>query len=107
MVGMGNSLVVRGSTKLLQRFNSVESLVGNAGKLQRLKGGVRQGFIQGNADDIFKGLSQQYGSKIQVSPKGNPFFTSGNMRVDLTGSSQGIRTLRVNNGGRIFKIRVQ
>jgi hypothetical protein len=95
-------------TKLLQRYNSVESVIEDAGKLERLKGGVRQGFVQGNADDIFKGLSQQYGTKIQIDPtKGHSFFTSGNVRVDLTGSSQGISTLRINNSGQIYKIRIK
>jgi len=93
--------------KLLNQFNSVESLLQNAGKLTRLKGGARQGFVAGNADDIFTGLSKQYGAKIQTGASGQQFFQSGNIRVDLTGSSGNIPTLRINNNGKLFKIRVQ
>lgn len=72
-----------------------------------MKGGVRQGFIQGNADDIFKGLSQQYGAKIQTNGA-EMFFQSGNIRVGLHGSVRGAGTptLHINNAGQLFKIRI-
>ncbi|WP_024772342.1 hypothetical protein [Aquimarina macrocephali] len=99
--------VARGVPKLLQRFNSVESLVGNAGKLKRLKGGLRQGSIQGNANDIFKGLSQQYGAKIQINGA-EMFFKSGDIRIGLHNAAKGggVPTLHIKNAGQLFKIRV-
>lgn len=66
--------------KLLAQFNSVESLIENAGKLTRLKGGVREGFVKGNIDDVFSQLSRQYGAKIQTR-SGETFFKSGSVRV--------------------------
>jgi hypothetical protein len=97
----------KSSTKLLQRFNSVESLVGNAGKLQRLKGGLRQGTVQGNAGDIFKGLAQQYGAKVQTVGR-ETFFNAGNIRVGLHNAAKGggVPTIHINNAGQLFKIRI-
>lgn len=45
------------STKLLNQFNSAESLIQGAGKLSRVKG-AQQGFVKGNVDDIFKSITQ-------------------------------------------------
>jgi hypothetical protein len=97
----------KSSTKLLQRCNSVESLVGNAGKLQRLKGGLRQGTVQGNAGDIFKGLAQQYGAKVQTVGR-ETFFNAGNIRVGLHNAAKGggVPTIHINNAGQLFKIRI-
>jgi hypothetical protein len=105
-----SAAVIRGGgegSRLLQRFNSVESLVQNAGKLQRLKGGIRQGVIKGNPDDIFRGLAQQYGATIQTSGS-KVFFQSGNLRVGLHSSIRGggTPTLNINNMGNLFKIRI-
>ncbi|MBG6131248.1 RHS repeat-associated protein [Aquimarina sp. EL_43] len=99
--------VARGVPKLLQRFNSVESLVGNAGKLKRLKGGLRQGSIQGNANDIFKGLSQQYGAKVQINGA-EMFFKSGDIRIGLHNAAKGggVPTLHIKNASQLYKIRV-
>ena len=104
--GSVGSKVVTG-TKLLPQFNSVESLIQNAGKLRRLKKGVREGWITGNADDIFIRLANQYGVQIQTGAKGR-FFISGNIRVDLGRSStSNILTLYIDNNRRLFKIRIQ
>ena len=96
-----------GGAKALPQFNSVESLIQNAGKLRRLSKGVREGWITGNADDIFIRLANQYGVQIQTGDKGK-FFISGNIRVDSGRSStSNILTLYINNNGRLFKIRIQ
>lgn len=92
----------------VNKYNSIEDIVQDAGKLSRLKGGVRQGFIRGNANNIFRGLSRQYGVNVQIDPSsGHSYFISGNIRVDLTSSSRGIPTLRIRNGEKLFKIRIQ
>ena len=97
----------KGSTKLLQQFNSVESIIQNAERLARAKGGVRIGSVTGNADNIFGGLAKQYGAKIQTGRGGEIFFRSGNVRVGLHNSSRGAGpTLHIDNAGRLFKIRV-
>jgi hypothetical protein len=71
------------------------------------KYGLKQGFIKGNPQDIFKGLSQQYQAAIQVDIKsGYSFFVSGDITVYLTSSKKGIPTLRIKNANEIFKIRV-
>ena len=102
------NIATRSGTKLLQRFNSVESLIENAGKLKRLKGGAKQGVIQGNADSIFKGLAQQYGAKIQANGA-EMFFKYGNVRVGLHASTRGAGTptIHINNAGQLFKIRIK
>jgi hypothetical protein len=47
----------KGGVKLLNQFNSAESLIQGAGKLSRIKG-AQQGFVKGNVDDIFKSITQ-------------------------------------------------
>ena len=104
--GSVGSEVIAG-TKLLPQFNSVESLIQNAGKLRRLKKGVREGWITGNADDIFIQLANQYGVQVQTGAKGR-FFISGNIRVDLGRSStSNTLTLYIDNNRRLFKIRIK
>ena len=44
-------------TKLLNQYNSVESLIKGAGKLSRIKGGM-QGFVKGDGASVFKALTQ-------------------------------------------------
>lgn len=47
---------------------------------------------------------------IQADPKtGHQYFISEKFRVDFTGSSEGIPTIRINvdNGSQLYKIRVQ
>lgn len=94
--------------KLLARFNSVESLIGQAGTLQRLKGGARKGSIQGDADDIFNVLAIQYGAKVQIGENGYRYFKSGDIRVGMHNSAKegGLPTLDININGSITKIRV-
>src|SRR5690606_26232768 len=95
------------SVKASKQFNSVENVIENAGKLKRLKGGVREGSIQGNADEMFKGLAQQYGAKVQTVGR-ETFFTSGNIRVGIHNSAKGggTPTIHIKNAGQLYKIRV-
>lgn len=88
-------------------YRNINDLVNNAGNLTRLKGGVRQGNIIGNANDIFNKLAKQYGANIEKSGK-ELFFKSGNVRVGLHNSSKGggTSTIHINDNGQTYKIRV-
>ncbi len=54
----GASTAATGGAKLLNQFNSVESLLQNAGKFSRVKGGAQQAFIRGDGASVFKTISQ-------------------------------------------------
>ena len=104
--GAMKGLAKQATTASTPRFSTVDNLIEGAGKLERLKGGVKQGNIQGNANNIFKELSQQYGAKIQTNGT-EKFFQSGNVRVGLHESAKGGgTTLHINNSGQLYKIRV-
>lgn len=100
-------IVAGEEVKQLARFNSVESLVASAGKLTRLKGGVRQGFIQGDVESIFRNLAMQYGVPVQRTASGERFFQAGSIRVGLhVSKGNRLPTLHINQAGQIYKIRV-
>ena len=81
--------------KLFPQFNSVESIIQNAGKLVRLKKGVRQGWITGNADDIFKTLTQ---GGI-VKPDGRVLLKDGTLLSKHISKTTGQSTLDINKAG--------
>jgi len=86
-------------TDTMRLFILCDGVGGNHG------GKVQQGFIDGNVENILKGLSNQYGASIQIGKAGQPFFQEGNIRVDLTSSSDLIPTLRINSNGILYAIR--
>lgn len=87
---------------------STENVINSAGKLTKLKNGVRQGFINQNGQELFNNMAKQYNAKIHFdSKKGHQYFSSGSLRVDFTSSSRNIPTLRINDGGKLYKIRTQ
>ena len=49
--------VAKESTKLLNQFNSTESLIQGAGNLTKVNAGL-QGFVKGNGPSIFKAITQ-------------------------------------------------
>ncbi|MGP1501428.1 MAG: RHS repeat-associated core domain-containing protein [Bergeyella cardium] len=85
----------------------VKSILNKAGALTRLKGNVKQGMLKGDANNIFKSMAKSYGAKIQNKGK-ETFFQTGNLRVGLHNSAkaQGLPTIHINDGGKIYKIRV-
>ncbi len=74
-------LVHNCETKLLARFNSVESLIEVASPLSKIKNAIQKE-ISGNIDDIFNGLAKQYNANIQTVGK-ETFFKAGNVRVGI------------------------
>jgi len=91
---------------LLPQFSSIENVIQSARKLSRGKNGVRIGRITGNAENIFYDLARQHSAKIQIGQNGQKYFKFGHTRIDLTGSSEGMPTLRINQNNKLFKIRV-
>jgi RHS repeat-associated protein len=88
-------------------YKTVQDLVTSAGPLERLKGGVRQGFIEGDAQAILENLAKSYNAEIQRN-KDELFFKSGDTRVGLhTSTRGGEATLHINEAGKLYKIRVQ
>jgi len=87
-------------------FESVEQLIENAGKLERLKKAVRQGWIKGDSKIIFKNLAEKYGVEIEQNAQGIQNFKLNDLTVHLTGSGDGIPTLRIKYLGHLFKIRI-
>lgn len=92
----------KGGTKLLNQFNSAESLIQGAGKLSRVKG-AQQGFVKGNVDDIFKSITQ--GGK-QISPN-QVQLPNGTMITRYPSSTTGTPTIQINQSEKIYKIRIE
>jgi RHS repeat-associated protein len=92
----------KGGTKLLNQFNSAESLIQGAGKLSRVKG-AQQGFVKGNVDDLFKSITQ--GGK-QLAPN-RVQLPNGTIITKYSSSTTGVPTLQINKGNQIFKIRIE
>lgn len=101
-VRKGKGKAAKGGTKMLNQFNSAESLIQGAGKLSRVKG-ARQGFVKGNVDDIFKSITQ--GGK-QLAPN-RVQLPNGTIITKYFSSTTGVPTLQINKGNQIFKIRIE
>ncbi|WP_121356806.1 RHS repeat-associated core domain-containing protein [Flavisolibacter nicotianae] len=90
------------------KYKKVDDLISDAGTLTRLKGGVKQGTIKGDAYDVLQGLAKQYGAELQADSKGGIFFQSGELRMGMHNSTRtGVPTIDVNNSGKTYKIRVE
>lgn len=87
---------------LTSSINSVDDLLRFAGKLERLKGGVRQGVIaNANADAIYKRLV----AGATLKDNGGYILFDGS-HILLKTSESGLRTIYINvEGGMIYKIR--
>ena len=94
--------IVKGGTKLLNQFNSVESLLQNAGKFSRIKGGAQQAFIKGDGASIFKAISQ--GGTRQAN--GTILMKDGTTLFNHFSSKTGVYTIDINRASQVFKIRV-
>jgi len=90
------------STKLLNQFNSADSLIKNAGDLTRLKGGVKMGTVTGNGEAIFRAIS----NGGQMLPSGYVKMADGTIIGKHVASSTGEFTIDINQAGQIYKIRV-
>lgn len=84
-------------------LNTADDIISAAGKLTRLKGGVRQGFIQGNPQQILQNVTQG----ATRLPNGGYRLADGTI-IRLANSSRGgDPTFYINKAGQLFKIRVQ
>lgn len=91
----------RGSTKLLNQFNSVESLIQGAGRFSPVKG-AQQAFIKGDGASIFRAISQ--GGARQAN--GTVLMQDGTILFNHFSSKTGVYTIDINRAGQVFKIRV-
>ena len=89
------------STKLLNQFNSAESLIQGAGNLTKVKAGM-QGFVKGDGASIFKAISQ--GGTRQAN--GTILMKDGTTLFNHFSTKTGVYTIDINKAGQIYKIRV-
>jgi uncharacterized protein RhaS with RHS repeats len=89
------------STKLLNQFNSAESLIQGAGNLTKVKAGM-QGFVKGNGPSIFKAIT----NGGTLSPKGYYTMPDGTVISKYFSSTSGDFTIFINQGSNAFKIRI-
>jgi len=88
-------------TKLLNQFNSSESLIHGAGNLTKVKAGM-QGFVKGDGAAIFKAISQ--GGTRQAN--GTILMKDGTTLFNHFSTKTGVYTIDINKAGQIYKIRV-
>ena len=87
--------------KLLNQFNSAESLIQGAGNLTKVKGGM-QGFVKGDGAAIFKAISQ--GGTRQAN--GSILMKDGTTLFNHFSTKTGVYTIDINKASQIYKIRV-
>lgn len=83
-------------------IKNADQLIEGAGKLERLKGGVLQGRIQGNAEAIVSSITEG-GEKIGGNRVKMP---DGTIIGTHTSKKTGVTTIDVNRNGKVHKIRV-
>ena len=88
--------------KLLNQFNSVDSLLLRLTKLERLKGGVRMGTITGDGESIFKAITNG-GKRL---PNGLVKMPDGTLIGRHIATSTAEFTIDINRAGQLFKVRV-
>ena len=86
-----------------QLFRHADDSVKGAGKLERLKGGVRQGRVEGDAKAIFSSITEG-GEKLS---NGRVKMEDGTVIGTHTSKSTGQTTIDINKGDQIYKIRVE
>jgi RHS repeat-associated protein len=91
----------RGSVKLLNQFNSAESLISGVEKFSKVKGGV-QGFVQGDGGSIFNAITQ--GAK--PLPNGRFLLSDGTNIGKHISAYSGDFTINMNRAGKLIKIRI-
>lgn len=87
--------------KLLNQFNSVESLIDGAGNLTNVKAGL-QGFVKGDGGSIFNVLIQNAAKQTN----GTYLLKDGTVLFNHFSTKTGVFTLDINKAGIIYKIRI-
>lgn len=86
-----------------KKQKNADDLISAAKELKRLKGGVRQGRVIGNIDEIFQSISQG-GQRIG---KNSFRLPDGTIITKYSSSTTGVPTIHINKQGQLFKIRVE
>jgi len=94
---------VETSPKLLNQFNSSESLIESAQNIRILEDGTMQGFIQGNPEAIFNSITQNGVRR----PDGNFNLPDGTFIGKHFSTENNLFTIDINNGTNIYKIRIR
>jgi hypothetical protein len=99
--GAAAGVATKGVTKLLNQFNSAESLIQGAGNLTKVRAGM-QGFVKGDGLSIFKAITN--GGTRQAN--GTILMQDGTTIFNHFSTKTGVYTIDINKAGQIFKIRV-
>jgi hypothetical protein len=86
-----------------QLIRRADDLIQGAGKLERLKGGVRQGRVEGDAQSIFNTITEGG----ETLSNGRVKMEDGTIIGAHTSKSTGQTTIDINKGDQIYKIRVE
>ncbi len=93
----------KGGVKLLNQFNSAESLIQGAGNLSEIGGGsVLQGFVKGDGEAIFRAISQG-GTRRD---NGTIMMNDGTILTHHRSKTSGDYTIDINRSGQKYKIRI-
>ena len=99
----GVKAAAKGGTKLLNQFNSVESLISSSTFKQLGRSNkVLQTTIKGNGNNIFKTLSHG-GQRL---PSGAMKLSNGTTLFKHISKTTGEFTLDINKAGQLYKIRI-
>ena len=80
-----------------QIYKNADDLISAAKELKRLKGGVRQGRVIGNIDEIFQSISQG-GQRIG---KNSFRLPDGTIITKYSSSTTGVPTIHINKQGQL------
>lgn len=82
-------------------INSVDDLIATGTKMPKVKGATQLS-VKGNVDDIFNSLSK--GGKFVKSNQIK--LPDGTLITKYSSSTTGVPTLQINQGGKLYKIRI-
>lgn len=84
-------------------IRNADDLIKSAGSFQRLKGGVLQGNVQGDAQAVFKAITEGG----EALPNGMVKMEDGTLIGTHTSTKTGVSTIDINTGDQVYKIRVR
>ncbi len=99
---LSGKIITNNSSKLLNQYNSVESMLGSVQDFQQLKGGVLQGSLRGNGESIFGAISQQ-GTRLS---SGAIQLPNGTVLFKYFSSTTQEFSIFIKHAGQNFKIRI-
>jgi len=102
IVAQGIDEAAKTSTKLLNQFNSAESLIQGAGNLTKVNAGL-QGFVKGDGPSIFKAITQ---GSVGATSRGGIIMKDGTTLFNHFSTKTGVYTIDINKAGQMYKIRI-